>query len=127
MQAGALRELLDLEAARRLNEEAIELAGRSAFTYGEAQGKIDLLVTDLAEGDVGRAETAWPQLWDATQAAKGLHRWLMAGRLMTARAEIELGVAVAGLAQHPADDHPCLAVSTRRIFTSSTIGVGVAQ
>jgi tetratricopeptide (TPR) repeat protein len=104
MQAGALRELFDLEAARRLNEEAIELAERSAFTYGEVQGKIDLLVTDLAEGDVGRAETAWPLLWETTQAAKGLHRWLMAGRLKAARAEISLAVGDAPTAAAAASE-----------------------
>jgi class 3 adenylate cyclase/tetratricopeptide (TPR) repeat protein len=92
MQAGTLRELFDLEAARRLNEEGIELARQAGFSYGEVQGKIDILVTDLAEGHVGRAETAWPALWEANQAAKGMHRWLMAGRLKTARAEITLAV-----------------------------------
>jgi class 3 adenylate cyclase/tetratricopeptide (TPR) repeat protein len=92
MWAGTLRELFDLGPARRLNEEAIELAGRAGFTYGEVQGKIDLLVTDLAEGDVGQAERTWPALWEATLVAKGLHRWLMPGRLTTARAEIDLAI-----------------------------------
>jgi tetratricopeptide (TPR) repeat protein len=102
--AGTLRELFDLEAARRLNEEGIELAGRAGFTYAEAQGKIDLLVTDLTEGNVGRAETAWPELWEASQAAKGIHRWLMAGRLTTARAEIALAIGDAEAAAAAASE-----------------------
>lgn len=102
MRAGTLRELLDLEAARRLNEEAIELAGRAGFSYGEVQGKIDLLVTDLVEGHVGRAEKAWPGLWQETLATKGLHQWLMAGRLATARAEIALAAGRAEVAAEAA-------------------------
>jgi class 3 adenylate cyclase len=92
MWAGTLREVFDLERARELNQAGIELARRTAFVYGDFQGRIDLLVADLAEGDVSSAEKAWPALWEAALAAKGLHRWLMAGRLVTARAEIALAL-----------------------------------
>jgi tetratricopeptide (TPR) repeat protein len=88
--AGALREVFDLRAARERNEEAIELAKRSGFLSADLQGRIDLLFTDLAEGHVSRANQAWPPLWEAAQATTGLHQWLMAGRLVTAKAEIAL-------------------------------------
>ncbi|HZD72721.1 MAG TPA: hypothetical protein VE776_02315, partial [Actinomycetota bacterium] len=92
MWAGALRELFELEEARRLNHEAIELAERAAFPPPRMQGEIDLLFVDLAEGGFASAERAWPDLWNAALAMKGWHNWLMIGRLAEARAEIALGL-----------------------------------
>jgi tetratricopeptide (TPR) repeat protein len=92
MWAGALRELLDMGAARALNEEAVEMARRAAFPYAQMQGRIDLLLADLADGDASAAAEAWPGLWQEAQTAKGLHRWLMAGRLAAARADIALAL-----------------------------------
>ncbi len=93
MWAGALREMFDTEAARALNEEAVEIATRVAFPYAQMQGRIDLLQADLADGDASAADKAWPGLWQEAQTAKGLHRWLMAGRLAAARADIALALA----------------------------------
>jgi len=90
MWAGTLRELGDLDEARRLNEEAIELASSSSFPPGVASGEIDLLFADIALGEVGRAEAAWPELWQTAQAASGWHEWLWLIRLDEAKAEIEL-------------------------------------
>jgi tetratricopeptide (TPR) repeat protein len=92
MWAGALREVFDTQAARALNEEAVEIARRVAFPYAQMQGRIDLLLADLAGGDASAAEKAWPGLWQEAQTAKGLHRWLMAGRLAAARADIALAL-----------------------------------
>jgi class 3 adenylate cyclase/tetratricopeptide (TPR) repeat protein len=88
--AGVLRELHDTTEARRLNEEAMELAARIKNSYAHTFGRIDLLSVDIAEGQLGRAQAAWPGLWETALAGKGLHRWLMRGRLATARAEIAL-------------------------------------
>ena len=87
---GVLRELYDFTEARTLNERGLELAALANFPYADTSGRIDLLAVDLAEGEVGRAQAAWPGLWEAALAGKGLHRWLMRGRLATARAEIAL-------------------------------------
>ena len=90
--AGALRELYDVEAARRLNAEAADLAGRAAFPPPGVQAAIDLLFLDLVEGKFGAAERAWPGLRERAEAMRGWHQWLMIGRLAQARAEIALGL-----------------------------------
>ena len=90
--AGALRELYDMEGARRLNAEAVELAGRAAFPPPGVQAAIDLLFLDLVEGRFDAAERAWPGLRERAEAMKGWHQWLMIGRLAQARAEIALGL-----------------------------------
>jgi class 3 adenylate cyclase/tetratricopeptide (TPR) repeat protein len=90
MWAGALRELYDVEGARRLNEEAIELAGRISFPGAEVSGRIDLATLDLVAGDVGAAEAALPALFEAAAATKGWHQWLWTTRIGTLAAEVAL-------------------------------------
>ncbi|MGH3133909.1 MAG: AAA family ATPase, partial [Gaiellaceae bacterium] len=90
MWAGVLRELYDLDECRALSERAIALGEEASFPGSQVSGKIDLLVVDLLTGDVGRAEAAWPSLWDAAAATKGWHQWLWMTRLRHARAEVEL-------------------------------------
>jgi tetratricopeptide (TPR) repeat protein len=85
-----LRDVLDLAEARKRNEEAIELYRRIGFESGVMQGEMDLLYTDLAEGDVSSADRAWPTLWTRLGGATGWERWLAPGRLSVARAEIAL-------------------------------------
>lgn len=93
MWGNALRELGDLGGARARNEEAIELAKRAAFPPPVVQARIDLLYADLAAGEVGRAQQAWPELHRQAAAMKAWHNWLTLGRLATARAEILLHTA----------------------------------
>jgi tetratricopeptide (TPR) repeat protein len=50
----------------------------------------DLLLTQLLAGDVGGAQAAWPSLWKRADEATGWTVWLIAGRLVYARAEIAL-------------------------------------
>ena len=90
MWAGVLREVYDLDESRRLSERAIALGEEASFPGSQVSGKIDLLVLDLLTGDVGRAEAAWPSLWDAAVATKGWHQWLWMTRLRHAKAEVEL-------------------------------------
>jgi class 3 adenylate cyclase/tetratricopeptide (TPR) repeat protein len=92
MWAGVVRELYDLDESRLLSERAIALGEEASFPGSQVSGKIDLLVTDLLTGDVGRAETAWPSLWDAAVATKGWHQWLWMTRLQYAKGEVELAV-----------------------------------
>ena len=89
MWAGTLREVGDLEGARRLNEEAVELASSAEFPGAIASGKIDLLFSDLATGEVGRAAFAWPELWQTAVQTRGWHEWLWRVRLAEVKAEIE--------------------------------------
>jgi class 3 adenylate cyclase/tetratricopeptide (TPR) repeat protein len=93
MWANALRELGDLEGARRRSEEAVELAARAAFPPPMVQARIDLLFTDIDAGELGRAARSWPDLQRQAAAMKAWHNWLTLGRLATARAEILLATA----------------------------------
>ncbi len=88
--AGTLHELHDTERARRTSHEAIEAGRRAGFSATVISGEVDLLFSDLVQGDVGRAEAAWPELWEAAEASKGWHQWLWMTRLSTAKAQIEL-------------------------------------
>jgi class 3 adenylate cyclase/tetratricopeptide (TPR) repeat protein len=86
-----LRDLFLLDEARRRNEEAVELV-RQSVGWGMPlmQGQIDLIFTDLLEGDVGRAQNEWPALWEAAANGGAWNEWLGTGRLAVARAEIAL-------------------------------------
>jgi tetratricopeptide (TPR) repeat protein len=90
--AGVLRELHAFDEARARNREGAELAARAAFPIAAVQSGVDLLFTDLAEREVGKAEVAWPALWEAAQKLRGFHQWLVSGRLEVAGAEISLGL-----------------------------------
>ena len=86
----AFRDLLDTAEARRRSEEAIDMPGPRSFNMPKMQSRVDLLFTDLIEGEIGRAQAAWPALWDEARNGKAWHRWLVRGRLAAARAEIAL-------------------------------------
>lgn len=88
MSTEPLRDLFELDEARRRNDEAIEMALSAGFPFAELQARIDLLFADLVEGDVGRAEAEWPSLWEMAVNAKGWHGWVTQGRLAEATAEI---------------------------------------
>ena len=84
------RELLDLDVARRQTEEALEAARGNPFRMPRRFAQSDLVFTSLLEGDVGAAEAAWPALWADAANATAWTRWLILGRLATAKAEIAL-------------------------------------
>jgi tetratricopeptide (TPR) repeat protein len=90
MSSALYRDLFQLDEATRRNQEAAELGAAAGFANAVLQSGIDQLFTDLARGEVGRAEARWPELWERTQNTKGTHQWLMAGRLAEAKAEIAL-------------------------------------
>jgi tetratricopeptide (TPR) repeat protein len=50
----------------------------------------DLIFTNLLDGDIGKAQAAWPSRWEDAEAAVGWTRWLIYSRLAVARAEIAL-------------------------------------
>jgi len=90
MSSALYRDLFQLDEATRRNEEAAELGAAAGFGNAVLQSGIDQLFTDLARGEVGKAEARWPGLWEQAQGTKGWHQWLMAGRLAEANAETAL-------------------------------------
>jgi class 3 adenylate cyclase/tetratricopeptide (TPR) repeat protein len=88
MSSALYRDLFQLDEATRRNQEAAELGAAAGFANAVLQSGIDQLFTDLARGEIGRAEARWPELWERTQDTKGTHQWLMAGRLAEGKAEI---------------------------------------
>src|ERR1700675_802141 len=84
------RELLDLDAARGQSEEALDRSLGLSFGMPRRFAQSDLLITSLLDGDVSGAQAEWPKLWEDAQEATGWTRWLIFGRLATARAEIAL-------------------------------------
>jgi class 3 adenylate cyclase/tetratricopeptide (TPR) repeat protein len=85
-----LRELYDLAEARRRTEEALEQSGWSGFNMPRLNSLVDLVFTDLAARDIGKAEARWPVVWDDVRQGKSWQGWLLAGKMMVARAEIAL-------------------------------------
>ena len=58
----------------------------------EMEAEIDLMFTDLAIGDPGRVQQAFPKLWDAAINGAGWRPWLGGGRLALVRAELALQI-----------------------------------
>src|SRR5207249_2954412 len=83
------RDVFLLKEARRRNEQALDLVlHHGEWGMPELQGKIDVIITDLMEGEVGRAQRDWPVLWDAAINGKAWRPWLGGIRLAQVRAEI---------------------------------------
>jgi tetratricopeptide (TPR) repeat protein len=91
MHAGALREIGDLATARRLSQEGLEAGFEAAFLGASVSAKIDLAMTDLLEGEIGKAERQMPELLQAVEDFHGWHQWLWTGRLVDMQAVIALG------------------------------------
>jgi class 3 adenylate cyclase/tetratricopeptide (TPR) repeat protein len=86
----AYRELYDVDEARRRSQEALELSPPSWFNMPRQFAGSDLIQAELLAGEVGRAELLWRERWAEADEATGWTRWLIAGRLQCARAEIAL-------------------------------------
>ena len=86
----AYREVYDLAEARARTEEVIELSAGMPFGMPKQFAGSDLIATHLLDGDVGAAQALWPERWEAAEHATGWTTWLIAGRLLSQRAEIAL-------------------------------------
>jgi class 3 adenylate cyclase/tetratricopeptide (TPR) repeat protein len=86
----AYRELYDLEEAQARSGEALELSAGMQFGMPKQFAGSDLIQTHLLAGDVGAAQTDWATRWEEAGEASGWTTWLIAGRLLAARAEIAL-------------------------------------
>jgi len=125
-----LRELNDLPLAREMSELALERALTRSFGMPRRFARSDLLQTSLLEGDVGRAQADWPELWEDAAEAPAWTRWLIRGRLAAARAEIALRTETPAVAVEWSQKAIELAVSTRRrkyeAIARSTLGSALA-
>jgi tetratricopeptide (TPR) repeat protein len=86
-----LRDLFDLDEARRRTEDA--LVGSEllvGFTMPRAMAMADLVQTALLQGDIATAEKTWSAQWEDSINTKGWARWLVSCRLAAAKAELEL-------------------------------------
>jgi len=84
-----LRDLFDLEEARRRTEDALVGAELlSGFTMPRAMAMADLVQTALLQGDIVTAETTWRIQWEDSINTKGWARWLVSIRLAAAKAEL---------------------------------------
>src|SRR5205823_2919577 len=86
----AYREVYDLGEARARSAEALELSADMAFGMPLQFAGADLVWTDILGGEIGAAQTLWPERWTLAEQATGWTTWLIAGRLLAARAEIAL-------------------------------------
>jgi hypothetical protein len=124
----ALRDVLELDEARRRNEEAIDLYRSIPFESGAMQGEMDLLYADLTWDHLQRAAAVWPTLWSRLGNATGWERWLAPGRLSVANAEIavrqERWEAAAGAALEAIDI--ARRIGRTKYDVSARIALGIA-
>jgi class 3 adenylate cyclase/tetratricopeptide (TPR) repeat protein len=85
-----LREIFSLEEARDRSEAVAERLGPSDFNMPWMNARADLLGARLLLGDLGRVEKDLPNTFEEALALKGWERWLITGRLLAYRAELEL-------------------------------------
>jgi hypothetical protein len=86
----ALRELYHLEEARARSEEALAQPGWAGFPMPQLNSTVDILFTDLAARDYGRAQARWPHTWEQVRGGRAWEGWLLAGKMAVATAEISL-------------------------------------
>jgi tetratricopeptide (TPR) repeat protein len=110
----AYREVHDLAEARRRTEEALEHSAGMQFGMPKQFAGSDLIQTQLLAGDVGAALKEWPQRWEDAERATGWTTWLIAGRLLSARAELALEAETPEVAAEWADRAVQVARRTRR-------------
>ena len=85
----AFRDMFMLEEARRRNQQALDLVtARGGWGMPELQAEIDLLVTDLLLGEMGRVQSSFPRLWEAAITGKAWRPWLGGCRLALVRAQL---------------------------------------
>ena len=93
MCGGVHLDVFDFDGAETLAEEARELGRSVNFLLPVVSGGIDLLLSFVRRGEVGRTETLIDEVTRAAENASGAHGWLWRLRLAQARAEIALARA----------------------------------
>jgi tetratricopeptide (TPR) repeat protein len=85
-----LRDIFDLEEARRRSEEVADRLGPSEFNMPWMNARADVIAAAILQGDLGTAERLWPSAWEDALGSVAWEHWLVSGRLAAARAELEL-------------------------------------
>jgi hypothetical protein len=88
-----LREIFDLEEARRRSEECLVGSEESAgFTMPRANAMADLMQTAVLARDFATADATWHTQWEDTIKTTAWDRWLVGSRLAATRAEMALAM-----------------------------------
>ena len=89
----ALRDLYDLDEARRRSEEALSQSERSStFHMPYMNAVVDLIQTELLAGEVGAAEVLWKDHWDEVISTPAWERWFLGSKMAAFRGEMALQV-----------------------------------
>jgi predicted ATPase len=109
-----LRDVFDLVEAKNRSEEALGSRTWSGFQMPRLNSLVDLLHTDLLGGDIGKAQAGWEAVWDEVRQGRSWQRWLLGGKMVALRAEIELRAGQAEDAAEWAQRAVDMARSTHR-------------
>jgi tetratricopeptide (TPR) repeat protein len=127
----AYREVYDLDEARARSAEALELSEGMTFGMPMQFAGADLVWTHVMAGEIGAAQTLWPERWALADSATAWTTWLIAGRLLAARAEIALEAETPEAAAEWAQRAVDVARRTRRFKyearSLSTLGQALAR
>ena len=115
MNTGVHLELRDYAGARKLAEEARELARSVEFPPPQISADIDLLFISIRTGEIGQAEEMLDGVIAAVAKSAGWHGWLWKMRLAAARAELGLAREDWNGAQKHAEDALARSRSTGRV------------
>jgi class 3 adenylate cyclase/tetratricopeptide (TPR) repeat protein len=85
-----LREIFMLEVARDRSDGVVDRTGPSDFNMPWMNARADLIGAQLLLGDLGRVEKDLPGTYEDALGVKGWEHWLVSGRLIAYRAELEL-------------------------------------
>jgi DNA-binding SARP family transcriptional activator/tetratricopeptide (TPR) repeat protein len=90
MQAGCLFELGAVELARGRAEEALEAARSAEFAPSVMSTQIDLLLLDIARGEIGAAQQRLPEVERQLADTRGFHGWVWWQRVALAQSQLSL-------------------------------------
>jgi class 3 adenylate cyclase/tetratricopeptide (TPR) repeat protein len=85
-----LRDIFWLDEAMERSVTVADRLGPSDFNMPWMNARADVIGTDLLAGELGAVEREWPSAWQDALACHGWERWLVAGRLASIRADLEL-------------------------------------
>jgi class 3 adenylate cyclase/tetratricopeptide (TPR) repeat protein len=86
----ALRDIFWLDEALERSSLVADGLGPSDFNMPWMNARADVISAELLLGEVANVERTWSSAWDDAVASHGWERWLITGRLASARAEMEL-------------------------------------
>jgi class 3 adenylate cyclase/tetratricopeptide (TPR) repeat protein len=85
-----LRDIFWLDEALERSSLVADRLGPSDFDMPWMNARADVICADLLLERADAVERAWPAAWDDALACKGWERWLITGRLASARADADL-------------------------------------